>query len=167
MFESTLIELLHGKGAHANPIACVEDVSADLAARAVPGCPHSIWQLLSHLNYWMDYELKRIAGTSPAYPEHAVGSWLANSAPADAAHWTKAVDHFRELIAHLAHLAQSDLQTLSREVPRAHAQQAQRSSTVGAILWQPMTHNSYHAGQIAMLRRILGAWPPKAGGDTW
>ena len=28
-------------------------------------------------------------------------------------------------------------------------------------------HNSYHLGQIVMLRRVLGAWPPPAGGDTW
>jgi uncharacterized damage-inducible protein DinB len=30
-----------------------------------------------------------------------------------------------------------------------------------------MVHNSYHVGQIAMLRRMLGAWPPQSGGDTW
>ena len=29
------------------------------------------------------------------------------------------------------------------------------------------THNSYHAGQIALLRRQAGAWPPERGGDTW
>ena len=28
-------------------------------------------------------------------------------------------------------------------------------------------HNSYHLGQIVLLRRILGAWPPPSGGDTW
>jgi len=40
-------------------------------------------------------------------------------------------------------------------------------STVGAILWQLASHNSYHTGQIATIRRCLNAWPPKAGGDTW
>jgi uncharacterized damage-inducible protein DinB len=28
-------------------------------------------------------------------------------------------------------------------------------------------HNSYHIGQIVLLRRMLGAWPPPTGGDTW
>jgi uncharacterized damage-inducible protein DinB len=28
-------------------------------------------------------------------------------------------------------------------------------------------HNSYHSGQIAMLLRAFGAWPPAGGGDTW
>jgi uncharacterized damage-inducible protein DinB len=35
------------------------------------------------------------------------------------------------------------------------------------VLWQTLVHNSYHFGQIAMLRRVLGAWPPRGGGDSW
>jgi uncharacterized damage-inducible protein DinB len=34
-------------------------------------------------------------------------------------------------------------------------------------VWQITAHNSYHAGQIALLRRQAGAWPPERGGDTW
>jgi len=30
MAELTLIELLYGKGAHADPIVCIEDLSAEL-----------------------------------------------------------------------------------------------------------------------------------------
>jgi uncharacterized damage-inducible protein DinB len=30
-----------------------------------------------------------------------------------------------------------------------------------------VAHTSYHVGQIAMIRRVLGAWPPGAGGDSW
>ena len=28
-------------------------------------------------------------------------------------------------------------------------------------------HISYHVAQIALLRRMMGAWPPPGGGDTW
>jgi uncharacterized damage-inducible protein DinB len=167
MFETTLTELLHGRGAHANPIACVEDLPANLAARTIDDFPHSIWQLVSHMNYWIDYELHRIAGGAPAYPEHASDSWLPNSAPPNEAAWAQAVTQFRDLIAKLAELAKSSTQSLSREVPPASLQQPQHTATVGAILWQIMAHNSYHAGQIALLRRCTNAWPPKAGGDTW
>ncbi|MBI1739487.1 MAG: hypothetical protein HYR57_01185 [Candidatus Koribacter versatilis] len=45
--------------------------------------------------------------------------------------------------------------------------QAPRESTVHRMLWQIAVHNSYHVGQIALLRRQLGAWPPRRGGDTW
>jgi uncharacterized damage-inducible protein DinB len=167
MSERTLIELLYGKAAHANPIACVEDISAELAARTIDGFPHSIWQLVSHMNYWMDYELKRIRGEAPPYPEHAAGSWLPGSAPSSEAHWTEAVSSFRDLLGKLTELAQSDSGVLSREVKPAHPKQEQQSSSVSAVLWQTMAHNSYHVGQIAVIRRCLGVWPPRAGGDTW
>jgi uncharacterized damage-inducible protein DinB len=167
MSQQTLIELLYGKSAHANPVACVEDLSADFAARTITGFPHSTWQLLSHINYWMDYELQRIAGHAPSYPEHAAGSWLPESAPPSDAAWTSAVDRLRELLDSAVQLARSTPQELSREVPPAHPKQAEFSSSVRAILWQTVAHNSYHVGQIAMLRRCLGAWPPRAGGDTW
>jgi len=167
MSELTLIELLHGKSAHANPIACVEDLSPALAARTIDGFPHSVWQLLSHMNYWMDYEIQRIAGHPPQYPEHAAGSWLPDPTPPSEAAWANGVARFRGLIDTLIRHAQSDSAALSREVPPAHAQQAGYSSSVGAILWQTMAHNAYHTGQIAVLRHCLRAWPPRAGGDTW
>jgi uncharacterized damage-inducible protein DinB len=82
-------------------------------------------------------------------------------------YWTAAVEQFRLLLDDLVGLAQSGPQELAREVPPAHKQQSGHTSSVGAILWQTMAHNSYHVGQIAMLRRCLGVWPPRAGGDTW
>jgi uncharacterized damage-inducible protein DinB len=167
MSEHTLIELLHGKGVHANSIACVEDLSPALAARTIDGFPHSVWQLLSHMNFWMDYEIQRIAGHPPQYPEHAAGSWLPDPAPPSETAWANGVARFRELIDTLIRLAQSDEQELSREVQPAHTQQAGYSSSARAILWQTMAHNTYHIGQIAMLRRCLNAWPPRTGGDTW
>jgi hypothetical protein len=42
MSENPLIELLYGKGAHASPLACVEDLSGELAGSAVSGFPQSI-----------------------------------------------------------------------------------------------------------------------------
>jgi uncharacterized damage-inducible protein DinB len=167
MFETTLTELLYGKGAHAHPIACIEGLPANLASRTIDGFPHSIWQIVNHMNYWMNYELQRIAGAPREYPEHAAASWLADSAPPAESDWVQAVAQCRDLLAKSAELANSGTQSLLREIPPAHSQQAQVSSTVGAILWQIVAHNSYHTGQIATLRRCANAWPPEAGGDTW
>ena len=47
MGDIMLRELVYGKGAHVDPVACVEDISAELAARTVAGYPHSIWPLWS------------------------------------------------------------------------------------------------------------------------
>jgi uncharacterized damage-inducible protein DinB len=172
MGDSTLGELVYGKGAHVDPVACVEDVSAKLATRTVAGYPHSIWQIVEHMNYWMEYDLGKIAGENRPYPDKAIESWPAPPSPAADSRaadelWQAAVDRFVDLLAQLARLAESDAATLERRVQNVGSPQSPRESTVHAMLWQIAMHNSYHAGQIALLRRQSGAWPPERGGDTW
>lgn len=162
-----LVELLHGKGAHVNPIACIEDLSVELAAKHVPGFPHSIAQLVFHMNYWMSYELRRIRGEHPNYPQHSAESFPTSDAPLD----TKLWDRFRRdmawCIAEFTGLAQLPPNELSRPIESAHEGDKNVAGTLEAVITQMVAHNSYHIGQIAMIRQMLKAWPPNAGGDTW
>ena len=124
------------------------------------------------MNYWMDYELARIAGENPHYPDKAIESWPVHPSPAADTRaadrqWLAATRRFTDLLARLARLAESDAAALERKVQNVGSPQSPRESTVHAMLWQIMAHNSYHAGQIALLRRQAGAWPPERGGDTW
>jgi len=167
MPERALIELLYGRGAHANTRACVEDVPFDVAGRLADGFPHSIWQLVSHMNFWMAYELKRIGKQQPPYPTHASDSWPTHAQPVSNRDWQQAVGRFCALLAELEQLAGSGTDTLVQEVSPTHPDHTKHASTVTAVLWQTLVHNSYHTGQIAMLRRVFGAWPPEGGGDTW
>lgn len=166
MSQRTLIELLHGKGAHASPIASVQGIPAELAGRRLEGYPHSIFQILSHMNYWMDYEVRRIRGESPTYPAHATESWPTQPSPATETAWEQTVARFVALIDDLSKLAPSDSEFLNREVNATHAVHSQISSSALAVLWQTAMHNSYHIGQIVLLRRLLNYWPAEAG-DTW
>ena len=168
MSSSAFVELLDGKGAHASPLACLEDLPAEAAARRVDGFPHSIFDLVLHLNYWMDYDLRRIRGERPRYPAHASEGWPSEELPAlDQRQWSQAIGRFKSLLAGFEQLAQSDSAALAREIEPMHPSHAERSSTLSDLLWQTLVHNSYHVGQIAMLRRLFGLWPPRAGGDTW
>src|SRR5882762_10682927 len=63
MSDCTLIELLYGKSAHANSLACVQDVSFDLAGRRASNFRHSTWQLVSHVSFWMDTSCEEFAET--------------------------------------------------------------------------------------------------------
>ena len=159
-----LTELLRGRGAHVDPLACIEDIPADVASRQIPGFPHSIAQLVFHMNYWMSYELKRIRGEQPAYPEHNAESFLLSPA-VKAEEWDRLRRDFAWLLSEFAKLADAPRSELDRQLESVHAQQV--PGTVETILWQMVAHNSYHSGQIATLRRALGAWPPRTGGDTW
>lgn len=167
MSQRTLIELLYGSGAHANTLACVEDVHCEVAGRQAHNFPHSIWQLVCHMNFWMAYELKRIRGEKPAYPEHASESWPASAVPPSEEEWQSTLALFRGLLDELVRLANLPPNTLAGEVDATHPDHTKHSSSVLAVLWQTAVHNSYHIGQVVILRRMLGAWPPLDGSDTW
>jgi uncharacterized damage-inducible protein DinB len=167
MTSRALTELLHGKGAHADPVACVEDLSAELAARRIDGFPHSIGQLVFHMNYWMDYEVHRIRGERPAYPEHSSESFPPAPSPSDAHDWDRLTKRFAILLGDFTALAKSSPEEMQRHIETMHDGDTKLAGTLEAVLWQMVAHNSYHTGQIALIRRALGAWPPRDGGDTW
>jgi uncharacterized damage-inducible protein DinB len=167
MSQRALMELLRGKGAHADPVACVEDISAELAIRRVEGLPHSIAALVFHMNYWMDYELRRIRGDRPAYPEHNLESFPSESSPVNGHDWEQLREQFASLLADFAALANSSPEEMQRQIACLYAGDAKLAGTLEAVLWQMVAHNSYHIGQIAMIRRTFNAWPPRGGGDTW
>ena len=168
MSQRALTELFRGKGAHADPMACVEDISAEVAARQVAGFPHSIGQLVFHMNYWMEYELRRIRGreaesirnTTRRVSRRVRG---AGACGVGSAARTRMADCW----ASSRELAKSSPQELQREIESVHEGDKKVAGTLEAVLWQMVAHNSYHVGQIAMMRRALGAWPPRGGGDTW
>jgi len=164
--QQVMRELIRGKGAHADSLACVEGVSLEAAGRLVPAFPNSIYGLVWHMAYWMDYEEARIAGQAPPYPEHAAASWPASPAPRDEPEWEGTVERFRAGLATLDRLAARPAAEAERRVALTSATTNQ-GDVLKDIVWQTLVHNSYHLGQVVVLRQALGAWPPPQGCDTW
>jgi len=167
MMDPTFRLLLRGKGAHADPVVILADVPASVAGRTLEGYPHSIWQIVGHMNYWMEYELERIGGKRPHYPEHAIESWPSELAPRHEAEWQAAREGLAARIDRLSRLSESSTTALAAPVEAMHPKEEPRSASVESVLWQIMVHNSYHVGQIAMLMRCFGLWPPRSGADSW
>ena len=163
MPKDILQDLLRGRGAHVDPVAIVDGLSVGLAGRQLPGAQHTIWQLVWHMNYWMDYELSSLQGPEAVYPEHAAESWPAAVGPRGRAEWEAETARFRQQVEELAAWGRRAVREgqLDRLVHPGH------DDRVGDVLWQMSAHNSYHCGQVALLRRAFGAWPPASGGDTW
>jgi uncharacterized damage-inducible protein DinB len=167
MSQRALVELLRGRGAHADAVECFRGLPVELAGRAVAGFQSTVWQQLGHIDYWMRYELARIGGAAPAYPEQASLSWPRESAPGSAEEWAAEIRAFEALLGKLSRLAESGDAELSRSIPNTHSSHQGVDTSILGILWQTVVHNSYHLGQVVQLRRALGAWPPPSGGDTW
>lgn len=152
--------LIRGSGIHVDPVAALDDLPWELAGRRVLHHPHTIWQVLGHLNYWMDLGLRRIEGATAVPPKHADDGWPKADGPADAITWAHDLALFKTNLDQLVTIADARASTLSRLVDKS-------GKTVEAVLWELVIHNSYHLGQIVLLRQALGSWPPPGGGETW
>jgi uncharacterized damage-inducible protein DinB len=119
------------------------------------------------MNYWMNYELRRIRGERPKFPEHAAESWPESGTTFMPDEWDRLRRDLAWFLAEYEKMARSSLQELERQVESMREGDKKHAGSVQAVLWQMVVHNSYHVGQIVMIRRMLGAWPPRGGGDTW
>jgi uncharacterized damage-inducible protein DinB len=118
------------------------------------------------MNYWMDYELRRIRGLCPPYPEHNAESFLIPTV-IDEQQWDGLKKNFAGMLSKFEALAKSSPEELQRQIESGHPGDAKFAGTLEAVIWQMVAHNSYHVGQIVLIRRALGSWPPVSGGDTW
>jgi uncharacterized damage-inducible protein DinB len=147
---------LSGKGAHVEAQNIVAGVEWKVAGTRPEGVPHSLFQLLNHMNYWQDWAVKWLDGKKPPIPKHASGSWPGSPGPASPEEWERAVQHFR-----------SGLDELDRRAREADLFSKRGEKTRLEMLHTIASHNSYHAGQVVLLRQMLGTWPPPSGGLTW
>jgi hypothetical protein len=143
-----LIEwLLSGEWEFAGPHKALVGISPEDACRRVPGVPYTIAQLLAHADWWQRRRIDSAQGTAWEDFELQVDDWPA-VAPED---WDQLVQSYLASCAELADLVGNGVD-IQRTV--------YGDLTVGAMLVSHTLHNAYHLGQIVLIRRLLGLWPP-------
>ncbi len=148
-----LLDLLKGGNAHATFDAAVDSFPVELAGIRPVGLPHSAWELLEHLRISQNdiLEFSRSPEhVSPAWPE---GYWPKDSAPPSPKAWAKSVQRFRDDLAAFEKLLVDPKTDLTRPLPSGEGQTLLREALLIA------DHNSYHLGQLVLVRRALNAWP--------
>jgi hypothetical protein len=78
--------------------------------------------------------------------------WPETAAPPDPTAWDKSVETFREDLKAMCDLVEDKKTDLFAKIPHGDGQTILREALVLA------DHNSYHLGQLLLLRRLLGAW---------
>jgi hypothetical protein len=147
---------LSGEGAHVEVQAVFEGLDWKRAGERPPGVAHSAFEILNHIRYWQDWAVQWLDGKNPKTPRHAPASWPGGQAPTSAAAWKRAV----------AGLGKG-LRALDECARRADLSARLGAKTRLEMLQTIGSHGSYHAGQVAQLRQMLGSWPPPSGGLTW
>ncbi len=147
-----LLDLLRGHNAHADFDTTLADLPSRLRGIKPPGAPHTAWQLLEHMRIaqWDILEFSRDAKhKSPAWPD---GYWPKTEAPPSAASWNNSLRSFRADLKAMAKLVGDKQTDLFAQIPHGTGQTILREALLIA------DHNSYHLGQMVLLRRLLGTW---------
>ncbi len=146
-----LVEMLRGGHAHATFTDTVAGFPVKQAGVRPDNMPHSGWELLEHMRIAQNDILEFSRSADYISPEWPDGYWPASPAPSGEAEWRKSVQLFREDLAAFEALLQDPRQDLNRSFPWGDGQTLLREALL------IIDHNSYHLGQLMLVRRILEA----------
>jgi uncharacterized damage-inducible protein DinB len=129
----------------------LDNLSPEQAVTKLEGWPHSIAEVVAHMLFWQRHDLQTIeTGSEPEVDQ--AENWPAVTSD----DWPRLKDAFLAALEQAKEIAR-DPENLERVILGG-------KYSVGARLVWFTGHNAYHLGQVVMLRRILGAWPPPGGG---
>lgn len=127
------------------------------------GSPHSIADILAHLNFWQSWALAAINGNHKPMPAHASDGWVGLSG-----NWNDLVEEFLANLEKAKTLTDDEALLQKPFDPETKIGWGFEKHSVGEVIVDVIAvHNAHHLGQIILLRRMLGAWPPEGGGSTW
>ena len=159
LVERSFLRGMKGEGSHVDSDRILDGMEWKLAGEKPGGAPDTIQRLVNHIIFWIGYGAAFFEGRKPARPEHDRDSWPGPEAPSSAAEWEGVVRAYKASLARANELVKE----------RRFDQTVNPNETAMRIDWLRVfeQHTSYHVGQIVQIRRMLGAWPPPGGGDTW
>lgn len=148
-------KVLEWEDAHVDFDGAVEGIGPDRRGSAPAGIPFSPWQLLEHMRITQHDILDFCR--NPAYRERAWPKeyWPSSPAPPTAAAWDESVEQYHRDRDDLKRLATDPSVDLFARIPHGTGQTYLREILLVA------DHNSYHVGQLVLVRRGLGIWPAK------
>ncbi len=134
-----------------SPAGSLRGVDCDLAVRRVTGLSHCIWELTLHIAYW-EYVARRMLENGPkgSFPR-SPANWPTFPETATENAWK----NDRKLVKKERDALIAAIRTLdSRRLDEPSSEGSK--NTIVDILVGVVQHSAYHAGQIALLKRLNG-----------
>jgi hypothetical protein len=147
-----LIDLFEKANAHASLDEALKNMPFNLLGEKPGDLPYSVWQLAEHIRIaqWDILEFSRNPGhKSPNWPE---GYWPKEIVPASVAEWESSIDRIQKDREAFINLLKNAGDGLDKPFEHGSGQSLLREALLLA------DHNSYHTGEIIILRRLLKAW---------
>lgn len=150
---------LLGKRAHVTPERAFEGLGWRQSGEKPPYSPHTIWQLLKHMNYWQDRLISRIEGMKVLPAKTSDDGWKFDPFPSDEEAYQRELGKLLTGINYMSEIMLPKIDVLNGskgDYPHGFA-----------VIQAMASHLSYHLGEVVLLRRMLNTWPPPSGGFTW
>ena len=144
-----VLYLLNGDGAHLDFEAIVRDVPVAARGKRPKGGPHSPWEVLEHLRITQKDVLESTRDPKHTSPEFPAGYWPASATPPSEKGWDQSAAAFQTDLQALAELAKNPSTDLLASLPSGDGQ------TILRKLLMIADHNSYHIGQLLLLKQLL------------
>jgi uncharacterized damage-inducible protein DinB len=136
------------------PERMIADLSPENATIVPNGSPYSIAGQVGHMLFWQKRWLGRIRDEPLGPKEGKNIDWP----PISPDMWDSVRDEFIKGL---------EMTRAISNHPDEFLREVSNGNTVDQILLMIVEHNAYHLGQIALLRQLIGAWPPAGGDDEW
>lgn len=140
--------------AHLRFEKAVEDLAAGLRDKRPSGLPHSVWEQVEHIRRTQLDLLEFCRNDDYKEPKWPDDYWPSTPAPANERAWQESLANIRNDREAFARWTVESSLDLTRKIPHGTGQTYLRTVLVA------VDHTAYHVGQIVLIRRLLGAWPP-------
>ena len=147
-----LEDLLTKGNAHVTLDDALNDIPFEILGERPADLPYSIWQLAEHLRIAQFDILDFSRNADYAHLKWPDDYWPKENYPASENDWQQCVDQIKADRKAFIDLLNSAANTLYEPIAHGTGQTLLREALVLA------DHNSYHTGQIILLRKLLNAW---------
>jgi hypothetical protein len=145
-----VIALLEGGSAHITFVDALQGFPVERAGVRPNHSPHSAWELLEHLRIAQEDIVVFSESGDYVQPKWPDDYWPKSAAPKSAREWETSVEAVRRDLARFIKLLNDPARDLFEPFPWGDGQTLLREALLIA------DHNSYHLGQLMLLRRMLG-----------
>ena len=145
-----LLYLLKDGGAHTSFDAAIADWPLQLAGAKVANFPHTAWMLLEHMRIAQHDILEFSLNSKYVAPSWPEGYWPTSEAPPNEKAWKASMAAWKKDLRAVQRLIADQRIDLYAPIPWADGQTILREALLVA------DHNSYHLGQLVMLRKSIG-----------
>lgn len=148
-----LVNLLNKGNAHVSLDESLKNIPFEILGKKPRNLPYTLWQIAEHVRIAQSDILEFSRDTNYKSPKWPESYWPKKPKPSSEQEWEKCLKRIKKDRKEFISLLKDSSENLFTVFEHGNGQTLLREALVLA------DHNSYHTGEIIILRRLLDNWP--------